>query len=89
MLAMILRRSCSERGELCKVQPGDPSFGGFFETSESGAHQGAAFGSVWDAYENYVDEKTLNVNIRRLREKIEDDPKEPVYIKTVFGIGYK
>ena len=44
---------------------------------------------VWDAYENYVDEKTLNVNIRRLREKIEDDPKEPVYIKTVFGIGYK
>lgn len=46
-------------------------------------------GLVWDAYENYVDEKTLNVNIRRLREKIEDDPKEPVYIKTVFGIGYK
>lgn len=46
-------------------------------------------GLVWDVYENYVDEKTLNVNIRRLREKIEDDPKEPVYIKTVFGIGYK
>lgn len=46
-------------------------------------------GLVWDAYENYVDEKTLNVNIRRLREKIEDDPKEPVYLKTVFGIGYK
>lgn len=44
-------------------------------------------GLVWDAYENYVDEKALNVNIRRLREKIEDDPKEPVYIKTVFGIG--
>lgn len=46
-------------------------------------------GLVWDTYENYVDEKALNVNIRRLREKIEDDPKEPVYIKTVFGIGYK
>lgn len=44
---------------------------------------------VWDTYENYVDEKTLNVNVRRLREKIEDNPKEPVYIKTVFGIGYK
>lgn len=44
---------------------------------------------VWDTYENYVDENTLNVNIRRLREKLEDDAKDPQYIKTVFGIGYK
>ena len=44
---------------------------------------------VWDTYENYVDENTLNVNIRRLREKLEDDAKDTQYIKTVFGIGYK
>lgn len=44
---------------------------------------------VWDTYENFVDEKTLNVNIRRLREKIEENPKNPRYICTVFGIGYK
>ena len=44
---------------------------------------------VWDTYENYVDENTLNVNIRRLREKLEEDAKDPQYIKTVFGIGYK
>lgn len=44
---------------------------------------------IWDEQENYVDEKTLTVNIRRLREKIEDDPGEPAYIRTVFGIGYK
>lgn len=44
---------------------------------------------VWDSYENFVDEKTLNVTVRRLREKIEKDPKNPVYIKTVFGLGYK
>lgn len=44
---------------------------------------------IWDDVENYVDENTLNVNIRRLREKLEDDPKNPVHIKTVFGIGYK
>lgn len=44
---------------------------------------------VWDTYENYVDENTLNVNIRRLREKLEDDAKDPQYIKTIFGIGYK
>lgn len=44
---------------------------------------------VWDTYENYVDEKTLSVNIRRLREKVEENPKEPKFILTVFGIGYK
>lgn len=44
---------------------------------------------VWDTYENYVDERTLNVNVRRLREKIEDNPREPACIKTIFGIGYK
>ena len=44
---------------------------------------------VWDQFENYVDDRTLNVNIRRLREKIEEDPKNPQYIITVFGIGYK
>lgn len=44
---------------------------------------------VWDAYENYVDEKALNVNIRRLRKKVETDAAAPVRILTVFGIGYK
>ena len=43
---------------------------------------------VWDCDENYVDENTLNVHIRRLRKKIETDPKNPKYIVTVFGIGY-
>lgn len=44
--------------------------------------------SVWD--ENFLkDENVINVTIRRLREKIEDNPSSPVYIKTVWGIGYK
>lgn len=44
---------------------------------------------VWDVDENFVDEKTLNVNIRRMREKIEEAPGNPRWIQTVFGIGYK
>ena len=44
---------------------------------------------VWDAYENYVDERTLKVNISRLWEKVERDAGNPRYICTVFGIGYK
>lgn len=43
---------------------------------------------IWDCDENYIDENTLNVHIRRLRQKIEADPKNPQYIITVFGIGY-
>ena len=43
---------------------------------------------LWDYNGNYVDDNTLSVNIRRLRRKIEDDPKNPQYIITLFGIGY-
>lgn len=43
---------------------------------------------IWD--DKFLnDENVINVNIRRLREKIEDDPSKPMYIKTVWGIGYK
>ncbi|WIF98855.1 response regulator transcription factor [Pontibacillus chungwhensis] len=35
------------------------------------------------------DTNTINVHIRKLREKVEEDPAHPVYIKTVWGIGYK
>lgn len=43
--------------------------------------------SVWG--KNYFgDIKTVDVHIRRLREKIEDDPSEPQYIKTIWGYGY-
>ncbi|MCT4605636.1 MAG: response regulator transcription factor [Marinisporobacter sp.] len=43
---------------------------------------------LWDMDGNFVDENALSVNIRRLRKKIENDPKNPEYIITVFGIGY-
>ena len=43
---------------------------------------------LWDNSGKFVDENTLSVNIRRLRKKIEQDPKNPIYIITVFGIGY-
>ena len=44
--------------------------------------------SLWDSGGNFVDENTLAVNIRRLREKIETDPSHPVYIKNIRGLGY-
>lgn len=46
-------------------------------------------GRLWDCDENYIDNKTLTVYIRRLRMKIEDDPGEPEKIVTVRGMGYR
>lgn len=46
------------------------------------------YGFVWND-EYYGDENVINVHIRRLREKLEDHPSEPKYIKTLWGIGYK
>jgi DNA-binding response OmpR family regulator len=44
---------------------------------------------LWDAAGDYVNDNTLTVYIKRLREKIEDDPANPKIILTVRGIGYK
>lgn len=44
---------------------------------------------IWDASGDYVNDNTLTVYIKRLRNKIEKDPAEPEIIKTVRGIGYK
>ena len=44
---------------------------------------------IWDAAGEYVNDNTLTVYIKRLRQKIEDDPQEPVLIRTVRGMGYR
>ncbi len=44
---------------------------------------------IWDAAGDFVSDNTLTVYIKRLREKIEEDPQNPEIIKTVRGLGYK
>lgn len=43
---------------------------------------------IWDAAGDFVNDNTLTVYIKRLREKIEEDPADPQIIRTVRGIGY-
>lgn len=44
---------------------------------------------IWDAAGDFVNDNTLTVYIKRLREKLGDDPQNPTLIKTVRGIGYR
>lgn len=44
---------------------------------------------IWDVGGEFVNDNTLTVYIKRLREKLEDDPQHPMLITTVRGIGYK
>lgn len=46
-------------------------------------------GELWDAAGEFVTNNTLTVYIKRLREKIEDDPADPKIILTVRGTGYR
>lgn len=43
---------------------------------------------IWNDGADYVDENALSVTVKRLRDKLEDTPSSPRYIKTVYGIGY-
>lgn len=50
-------------------------------------HKKELFDNVWG--DEFFSDGTLNVHIRKIREKIERNPNEPVYIKTVWGTGYR
>lgn len=43
---------------------------------------------IWPDGTEYVEDNALSVTIRRLRDKLEDNPSKPEYIKTVYGLGY-
>lgn len=45
--------------------------------------------ALWDSNGDFVDDNTLSVYIRRLREKVEDNPSAPKYLQTVRGFGYR
>lgn len=43
---------------------------------------------IWTESFDYVDENALSVTVKRLRDKLEENPSKPKYIKTIYGIGY-
>ncbi|MBQ1188130.1 MAG: response regulator transcription factor, partial [Peptococcaceae bacterium] len=60
----------------------------FMENTNKAVHRDEILQNVWG--DSYVgDFKIVDVNIRRIRQKIEDDPSNPKYIEKVWGYGYR
>lgn len=60
----------------------------FMENSKRVFTKAQLYRSIWNE-EYYGDENVINVHIKRLRNKIEEDSKNPEIIKTIWGIGYR
>ena len=50
--------------------------------------RGTLVDRIWTDGAEYVDENALSVTMKRLRDKLEDSPSKPRYLKTVYGLGY-
>lgn len=61
----------------------------FMENPNIILSQEQILGKLWDSNNDYIDNSTLTVYIRRLRKKIEDDPSNPTSIVTIRRMGYK
>ena len=61
----------------------------FISNHEVALSRNQLLDKLWDSTGEFVNDNTLTVYIKRLREKIEDDAQNPKYIKTIRGIGYK
>jgi DNA-binding response OmpR family regulator len=44
---------------------------------------------VWGSSPEWQDPATVTVHVRRIRQKIEDDPQDPRWVTTVWGVGYR
>jgi len=86
-----------DREKCCTFKAGNPIELGvkeyklllhFLENPERVFTKRQLYHAVWDE-EFYFDDNTVMVHISRLRNKIEDDPQNPEYLKTIRGIGYK
>ena len=82
-------RQLTKNGEIVDLTQVEYQIVDFFLRNQKVAlDRGRILNEIWgDSYDG--DDKIVDVNIRRLRMKIEDEPSNPTYIQTVWGFGYK
>ncbi len=79
-------QKCGEPIELTQVEFQMMEY--FFENAGAALTRADILHRVWGA-EYYGEEKIVDVNVRRLRMKIENDPSVPKHLQTVWGVGYR
>ena len=86
-----------DKGKCCAFKDGEPIELGakeyklllyFMENPERVFTKRQLYHAVWEE-DYYYDDNTIMVHISRIRSRIEDDPQNPKYLKTIRGIGYK
>jgi DNA-binding response OmpR family regulator len=86
----LLKSAVYKNGELLELTTGEYKLLCLFmENPNVVLSPDQILGQLWDCNENYVDNNTLTVYVRRLRAKIEDDPSNPKMIITLRRLGYK
>ncbi len=82
-------RTLTKNGELIELTQVEYQILEFFlRNKDTALDRGTILAQIWG--ESYVgDEKIVDVNIRRIRMKIENEPSHPQYITTIWGYGYK
>ena len=82
-------REVSVGGELVELTPKEFELLAYLaRNADSVLSRERILGRIWGE-DQYLDERTLDVHIRWLREKIEEDPSDPKRLVTVRGVGYK
>jgi two-component system, OmpR family, phosphate regulon response regulator OmpR len=81
----VRREELKEEGEIVRLTDRERQLLTLFATSAEGSVSREALAGP----ENGVGERTIDVQINRLRRKIEDDPGNPVHLQTVRGVGYR
>lgn len=83
------KREVSVRGDGVELTPKEFDLLEFLSSNPGKVFsREALLRELW-GYDYYGDSKTVDVHVRRLREKIEEEPSKPKYILTVWGVGYK
>ena len=83
-------REVTVRGDVIELTPREFDLLAFLAGSPRQVFsRGQVLEQVWDSSADCQDPSTVTVHVRRIRQKIEVDPENPQWIKTVWGVGYK
>jgi len=83
-------REASVHGAVVELTPKEFDLLAFLAASPRQVFsRGQLLEQVWDSSADYQDPSTVTVHIRRLRLKLEADPEDPRWLKTVWGVGYR